>query len=97
RALGHAHSYSSWRRRRQGSVPEVAGLDSSAARAFVHERLASGGTHELDPTAEDARTLLAYYGIDLMSMVPAPTLDDAIRAMTAFGGEVVLKATARHL
>ncbi len=93
RALAHATSYAAWRRRPQGSVPELADCDEEAAKAIVSSVLSdnpAGGA--LD--AERLRRLLACYGITLLEMVPAATVDEAIAAGERLGWDVVLKATA---
>ncbi|WP_026875936.1 GNAT family N-acetyltransferase [Jiangella gansuensis] len=56
-----------------------------------------GAEHHAEPVDLDPdrlRSLLATYGVDLLPMRPAPTLDDALAAAAELGGEVVLKATA---
>jgi acyl-CoA synthetase (NDP forming)/RimJ/RimL family protein N-acetyltransferase len=96
RALAHATSYAAWRRRPHGSVPELADCDEDAARALVTSVL-DGNPAGAELDAEQLRQLLACYGISLLEMVPAATVDDAIAAGARLEWDVVLKATAPHL
>jgi acyl-CoA synthetase (NDP forming)/RimJ/RimL family protein N-acetyltransferase len=96
RALAHVAWYAMWRSRPRGQIPEVAGCDSTAARQIVAETLAEhpdGATMAVPAL----RRLLASYGITLLEMVPAKTVDDAVQAGERLGWDVVLKATAAHL
>ena len=96
RALAHATSYAQWRAQPRGQVPPIDGCDVDAARTLVAGELAgrSGG----GPLEEPALSaLLASYGITLLEMVPAATVDDAVRAGERLGWDVVLKATDQHL
>ncbi|HEX5997638.1 MAG TPA: bifunctional GNAT family N-acetyltransferase/acetate--CoA ligase family protein [Jiangellales bacterium] len=96
RALAHATSYGGWQRRPRGSVPELTDCDVDAARVIVDAALDDhpDGT-VLD--GEQVRRLLACYGISVLEMIMAPTLDEAIAAGERLGWNVVLKATASHL
>ncbi|TDD71580.1 GNAT family N-acetyltransferase [Jiangella aurantiaca] len=100
RALGHATAYAEWRRRSHGKVPRLDGCDAAGARKVArgvlsapHADPATGA--ELDPAR--LRELLAAYGVELLPMVSAPTLDAALAALGELGGEVVLKATSPRL
>ncbi|AYY13505.1 GNAT family N-acetyltransferase [Actinobacteria bacterium YIM 96077] len=95
RALTHATWHARWQRRRHGQVPELANVRSNAARERAERFLGGGASVEL--THAQVTELVAEYGIDLLPMAPARTLDEAIAAMERFGTEVVLKATAMHL
>lgn len=100
RALAHVHRYASWRRRKRGTVPEITGIDAESARMLVEQRLSAAGTTTragVELSQDDLKTLLGHYGIDLLPMIPAPTLADAQTALKSLDGEVVLKATAPHL
>ncbi len=97
RALGHVTAYAEWRRRSRGTVPSVEGCDDDAARRVVDELLTERASDGVDLEPDELRRLLATYGVDLLPMFPAPTLDDALSAAREFGGEVVLKATADHM
>ncbi|WP_116951511.1 bifunctional acetate--CoA ligase family protein/GNAT family N-acetyltransferase [Jiangella endophytica] len=100
RALGHATAYAEWRRRSHGKVPRLDGCDAAAARKLARGALSTPGTDpqagvELGPAR--LRELLAAYGVDLLPMIPALTLDAALAALGELGGEVVLKATSPRL
>ncbi|PSL03708.1 acyl-CoA synthetase (NDP forming) [Haloactinopolyspora alba] len=97
RALGHVSTYARWRRRSRGTVPEVAGCDPEAARRVVAEAWRGSAESGTDLDTEQLGRLLSTYGVDLLPMIPAVTLDDAVAAADRLGGEVVLKATAEHL
>jgi acyl-CoA synthetase (NDP forming)/GNAT superfamily N-acetyltransferase len=96
RALAHTTSYAEWQRRPRGSVPELTDCDVDGARAIVAAAL-DGHPTGTDLDGGQLRRLLACYGIALLEMIPAPTLDDAIGAGERLGWNVVLKATAPHL
>jgi acyl-CoA synthetase (NDP forming)/RimJ/RimL family protein N-acetyltransferase len=95
-ALAHVTSYALWRNRPHGQVPDVAGCDIALARQIVADALAAepAGSALAMP---HLRQLLASYGITLLEMVPAQTVDDAVEAGERLGWDVVLKATAPHL
>lgn len=97
RALGHVTEYAEWRRRSRGAVPSVEGCDDDAARRVVDDLLTERASDGVDLEPDELRRLLATYGVDLLPMIPAATLDDALSAAREFGGEVVLKATADHV
>jgi acyl-CoA synthetase (NDP forming)/RimJ/RimL family protein N-acetyltransferase len=96
RALAHATSYAMWRNRPRGRVPELAGCDQDAARQIVAHTLAEHPAGATVPMAA-LRRLLAGYGITLLEMVPAKTVEDAVAAGERLGWDVVLKATAPQL
>ena len=95
-ALAHATSYAAWRRRPHGQIPEIAGCDTQLARQIVSAALADrpDGSALAPP---ELRRLLACYGISLLEMVPAKTVQDAVDAGERLGWDVVLKATAPQL
>ena len=96
RALAHVTAYSEWRDRPRGTVPEVSGCDRAGGRAMVHDVLAEHPTgYRLDHAP--LRRLLGFYGITVLEMVPAATVEEAIAAGERLGWNVVLKATAPHL
>jgi acyl-CoA synthetase (NDP forming)/RimJ/RimL family protein N-acetyltransferase len=96
RALAHATSYAMWRSGPRGHVPEVPGCDQDAARKIVAGILADHSDGAAVPMSI-LRRLLAGYGITLLEMVPATTVEDAVAAGERLGWDVVLKATAPHL
>ena len=95
-ALAHATSYALWRNRPHGLVPEVAGCDADAARQVIADAVADEPAGAV-LTMPRLRRLLASYGITLLEMVPAKTVDDAVEAGARLGWDVVLKATAPYL
>lgn len=96
RALGKVAAYAQWRRRPRGAVPEKSGISPDTARAVISEILSAEPTGG-DVGHERIGEILAAYGVDLLPMISVSTVDEAIAALDRFGGEVVLKATARHL
>nr|WP_281353440.1 bifunctional GNAT family N-acetyltransferase/acetate--CoA ligase family protein [Phytoactinopolyspora mesophila] len=98
RALAHVTSYSAWRRRRHGHVPDLDDVDPDAARRHAEAVLATAaGNEAIDLTTAQTMALLAAYGIHPLPVIAAHSLDDALAAAEQLGGEVVLKATASHL
>jgi acyl-CoA synthetase (NDP forming)/RimJ/RimL family protein N-acetyltransferase len=69
RALGRVAAYAAWRRRPEGRVVHLEGVDRQGARRTVEAALAAGdgGPVELDPAS--AAALLACYGV---GPVPPP-------------------------
>lgn len=95
-ALAAACTYAQWRRREEGTVPDLRDVDVERARRIVHEALAAepkGGW--LD--AARATELLAAYGIPVARTVHADSPDDAARAAAELGYPVVLKAGSPDL
>ncbi|MET9495122.1 GNAT family N-acetyltransferase [Streptomyces sp. NPDC006552] len=100
RALSEAVKYAQWRRdaTEPGKVPEYEDVDEAAAAARIAELLAKDDDPrgvELAP--DDARDLLAHYGIAVRQTLPAPDADRAADAARALGYPVALKTTAPHL
>ncbi len=102
RALAQAVGYARWRReiREPGRVPELDGIDEAAARDDVDRLLDApqdgvGQGLTLDDAAGHA--LLARYGIEVRTALPAPDATSAVRAAERLGYPVALKATAPHL
>ncbi|MFJ5547324.1 GNAT family N-acetyltransferase [Streptomyces sp. NPDC093225] len=102
RALAEAWRYARWRRAAAdaGQVPEYDDIDTAGAAAQLEALLAdTAGTGPAGTTLadDDARALLARYGIEVVPTLPAPTADAAARAAARLGYPVALKTTARHL
>jgi len=96
RALGHSATYSAWRNRQRGHVPDLAGLRTADARAQVAEFLKAqpeGGW--LPPDA--ASDLLTCYQIPLVPTRHVTGEQEAVRAAASLDGPVVLKAEAEGL
>jgi acyl-CoA synthetase (NDP forming) len=100
RALAQTVRYAQWRRdaAEPGRVPEYEDIDEAGAGALVARLLAAhprnGGVTLRD---DDARELLARYGIDVPATLPAPDPDAAARAAARLGYPVALKTTTPHL
>jgi acetyl coenzyme A synthetase (ADP forming)-like protein len=91
-ALGHAARRADWLRRPAGAVPELHGIDHTAAREIVTRSLQHADDLWLDPPT--TRALLSAYGIPLVGEAHADTLEEALAAATSFGFPVVLKTAA---
>lgn len=87
RSLGRAAERAEWLRRRQGSVPELDGIDHAVARGLVE-----GGERWLDPT--EVRKLLQAYGLPVIGEEVATTLDEAVAAAAELGFPAVIKTAA---
>jgi acyl-CoA synthetase (NDP forming)/GNAT superfamily N-acetyltransferase len=96
RALAAAVRYGEWRRRPPGTVPELPGVDAGAARELVAGVLA-GGTGGRDLGPEEARRLLAAYGVALEPQRQAATPEEAVGAAAELGYPVAVKSTAEVL
>ncbi|WP_406103504.1 GNAT family N-acetyltransferase [Streptomyces sp. NBC_01003] len=99
-ALAEAVKYAQWRRdaAEPGKVPEYDGIDETGAAELITALLAKDDDPrgaELAP--EDARALLARYGIVVRQTLPAPGPDEAAAAGRILGYPVALKTTAPHL
>jgi acyl-CoA synthetase (NDP forming) len=92
RALGRAADRADWLRRPQGTVPELAGIDRTAAEAVVERALGAADDVWLDPG--DTRELLLAYGIPLVPERVAPTVDEAVAAARELGLPAVVKTAA---
>ncbi|MFD6968714.1 GNAT family N-acetyltransferase [Streptomyces sp. NPDC059979] len=100
RALAEAVRYGQWRRglAEVGQVPEYEDIDEAGTAAQLAGLLADvDGGAVLTLTDWDARELLARYGIRVLSTLPAPSADAAVRAAGILGYPVALKTTAPHL
>ncbi|MFE9254147.1 GNAT family N-acetyltransferase [Streptomyces sp. NPDC006879] len=100
RALAEAVRYGAWRRSaaEPGRVPQYQDLDEAGAAAQL-ERLTKTltGTQSAALTDDDARELLARYGISVYPTLPASTPAAAAEAARRLGYPVALKTTAPHL
>jgi acyl-CoA synthetase (NDP forming)/RimJ/RimL family protein N-acetyltransferase len=89
-ALGHVIRYAEWRRRDAGQVPELAGIDVPAARAFVDEVMAAAPAGRR-LTTDEAQQLLARYGITMVPCVTVTSMKGAVTAADELGWPVALK------
>ncbi len=92
-ALGLAARYAAWRRRPEGSVPDLPGLDAHAARRLVDAVLADApGGRWLD--GDEATRLLGSYGVPIAPSELAGDADAAVAAAGRLGYPVALKTAA---
>ena len=90
-ALGRAADLADWRRRPEGRVPELDGMDVDAARRLVADALGRRPQGVwLDPS--EAHDLLASVGVRVAPTTSVDDADAAVRAAEELGGPVVLKA-----
>ncbi|WP_242569476.1 bifunctional GNAT family N-acetyltransferase/acetate--CoA ligase family protein [Streptomyces sp. NP-1717] len=101
RALGRAVTYAQWRRQaaEPGKVPEYDDIDETGAAGLIDRILgdAHPDPHGMSLGDDDARELLARYGISVRPTLPAPGPDEAAEAAARLGYPVALKTTAPHL
>jgi acetyl coenzyme A synthetase (ADP forming)-like protein len=91
RALAHAARYGAWRRRPEGAVPALDGVDRETARRLVDDAPAGW----LSPAA--VRALLTCYGIPTLPQADADTPDDAAEAAAHLGFPVALKLRSARI
>jgi acetate---CoA ligase (ADP-forming) len=89
RALGRAVERREWLRRPAGVVPTLAGIDAERGRSIVDESLRRAPDRWLEP--EEARALLAAYGIPVVEQRVLDSPDDTARAAEELGFPVVAK------
>jgi len=96
RVVSHAADYAASRAREPGTVPELAGIDKDAARAAIGAFLAEhpeGGW--LDGPALEA--VVGGYGLPVAPSTVVHDAETAVRALTALGGSVAMKAMVAGL
>ncbi|MFI6504364.1 GNAT family N-acetyltransferase [Nonomuraea typhae] len=86
RALAHVVRYAAWLAHPAGTPPELADVDTEAARALV-------AAAEDGPVEIDATELLARYGITVWPAPVVRTADEAVVAAEELGWPVVVKVT----
>jgi len=96
RALAAVTRYAEWRRRPTGSIIQLDGLDTPAARALVEEALASAPAGR-QLTVEESGRLLAAYGMPTVERRTVTGPGDAAAAAEQLGFPVAMKATAPAL
>jgi acyl-CoA synthetase (NDP forming)/RimJ/RimL family protein N-acetyltransferase len=92
-ALGKAAAYAEWRRRPEGTMPTLAGIDEDGAKKQVEDALRAspeGGALR----ADQVNRLLATYGVPVSPAVVATSPEEAVAAAVKLGYPVALKATA---
>lgn len=92
RALAHSRVVSS----PLGERPVFPDLAEREARDWVEERLRAH-PEGLELTDDEARTLLEFYGIDVLASTPVASLSQCQAAAASYGWPVVLRATATDL
>ncbi|ROQ70083.1 acyl-CoA synthetase (NDP forming) [Streptomyces sp. 840.1] len=102
RALSEAVKYAQWRRQAAvpGKVPEFLDdtIDEPGAAAHIEALLGEDPDPRGRPLSPDeARELLARYGITVRPTLPAPDAEAAVAAAARLGYPVALKTTAPHL
>lgn len=102
RALAEAVRYAQWRRQAAtpGKVPDFLDdtIDPSGAAARIDALLGEDPDPRGRPLGHDeARELLACYGIAVRPTLPAPGPEEAVAAAARLGYPVALKTTAPHL
>ncbi|MGW0669989.1 bifunctional acetate--CoA ligase family protein/GNAT family N-acetyltransferase [Streptomyces sp. NPDC002746] len=102
RALSEAVKYAQWRRQAAvpGKVPEF--LDDTIDEPGAAARIDAALGKDPDPrgrplSTDEARELLACYGITVRPTLPAPDAETAVAAAGRLGYPVALKTTAPHL
>ncbi|MFC8533476.1 GNAT family N-acetyltransferase [Streptomyces sp. NPDC057249] len=102
RALAEAVRYAQWRRQAAvpGKVPDFLDdtIDAPGAAARIDALLGEEPDPRGRPLGHDeARELLACYGIAVRPTLPAPGPEEAVAAAARLGYPVALKTTAPHL
>ncbi|WUS99668.1 GNAT family N-acetyltransferase [Streptomyces sp. NBC_00708] len=102
RALAEAVRYARWRRQAAmpGKVPDFLDdtIDAPGAAARIDALLGEDPDPRGRPLGHDeARELLACYGIAVRPTLPAPGPEEAVAAAARLGYPVALKTTAPHL
>ncbi|PZT77139.1 MULTISPECIES: bifunctional acetate--CoA ligase family protein/GNAT family N-acetyltransferase [unclassified Streptomyces] len=102
RALAEAVRYAQWRRQAAvpGKVPDFLDdtIDAPGAAARIDALLGEDPDPRGRPLGHDeARELLACYGIAVRPTLPAPGPEEAVAAAARLGYPVALKTTAPHL
>ncbi|MFF5900032.1 GNAT family N-acetyltransferase [Streptomyces argenteolus] len=102
RALAEAVKYAQWRRQAAapGKVPEFLDdtIDEPGAAGLIDTLLGPDPDPRGRPlTPDEARELLARYGVTVRPALPAPDSGEAVAAAGKLGYPVALKTTAPHL
>jgi acyl-CoA synthetase (NDP forming) len=91
RALGRAAEHAAWRRRPEGTIPDLADVDAERARGIVAEQIArSPDGAWLDP--DITQRLCECYGVPIAPATRVSTTSEAVTAANEVGYPVALKA-----
>ena len=96
-ALGRAADLADWRRRPEGEVPDLGGIDVEAARALVEQRLAGAGPDGLWLSSDDAVSICTAFGIAVATTRRVSSAEEAAGAAADLGFPVALKAASADL
>ena len=91
-ALGRVVRYAEWRARPEGEVPDLPGIDATAAREAVAGLPADGDWLDERQTAD----LLRHVGIDIWPARRVHDVRSAVAAARRLGWPVALKAADEH-
>jgi acetyl coenzyme A synthetase (ADP forming)-like protein len=94
-ALSRAASHAEWKRRPEGVVPDLEGIDRARAHRIVEDALETAEDVWLDP--EIATDLCRAYGVPVAPLRHADSADQAATAADELGYPVALKAGAGAL
>ncbi|MGH3460662.1 MAG: GNAT family N-acetyltransferase [Kribbellaceae bacterium] len=94
-ALAKVTAYAQWRRRADSEVPELEGVDSHGAKAFVEDFLRRH-PEGADLSADERQHLLSFYDIGVLPSYPVLSADEAVARGKELGWDVILKATAEQ-
>ncbi|MET0864810.1 MAG: acetate--CoA ligase family protein, partial [Nakamurella sp.] len=90
-ALSYAVTYGAWLARPPGAIPDLPGVDRSAAQAAL-----AGMRQPTDParalTDAELKTLLGCYGIDMVEFQSVGSAAEAVTAAARIGYPVALKS-----
>jgi len=94
RALAQAAAYGAWRARPAGQLREFGDIKTDQAKARVRDFLRRNPKGGWLPVRA-VRDLLACYQVQLVSLKPVKSAEEAVAAAAAIDGPVVLKADVR--
>jgi len=90
-ALAHAVRYGGWLARPPGTIPELSGIDTAAARGAIN-RMRGHDDRERATTDIEVVSLLHCYGIDIAAFKAIGSVEDALAAAEEIGYPVALKS-----
>ena len=93
-ALSRANRYGAWRRRDQGSIPHLGGVDPDRARRCIDDAVRALGPDGGWLEADAVETVLESFGISIPTTELVESEDDAVAAAGRIDGPVVVKVVA---